>query len=144
MQVTDVVDFETYYREHAERRPTAGDPSDPGYYGDATYSTGDPDTAEMLPCPHSNSDGSANLGAMRIELGGRYVLLSDNFVHFAAKSAPREHFETGMGIRGRKWKHPDWVMNEFREWLAGLGGGAPVPDFVAAIPPDPLRKRGCS
>jgi hypothetical protein len=134
MQVTDVLDFETYFHEHAERRPVWGDPSDPRHYGDAVYDTGDPNTAKMLRCIH-NSDGRGNSWHKREDLGGEYVLLSDNFVHFSADSAPLKGFEEGMGIRGRKWKHDEWVMDAFREWLASLNDGARVTDAVDVAPP---------
>jgi hypothetical protein len=136
MQVTDVVDFRTYFQEFPGRRPQY-DGSGHWCRGDAVYSIGEKGAPEMLVCPHSNPDGTPDPGSMATDLGGKYVLISDNFVNFGAE-APYEAFTEGMAkVQGFKKSHTDEVKDAFREWLDGLETSSQESDAV--VPDRPGR-----
>ncbi|MCL1840533.1 MAG: hypothetical protein FWF75_02125 [Propionibacteriaceae bacterium] len=88
MQVMQVMDFATYFQKHPEKRPcqTGGvGPDDPCWHGDAIYTTNSPRTAVQLRSEHSYGDRE-NPATKMHDLGGRYVLLSDHFVHFGQRA----------------------------------------------------------
>jgi hypothetical protein len=107
MQVTDVLDFESYFEEYPQKRPlrdASRSASDPVWHGDAIYTGNDPATARQLtPCAHSRGDAE-DADAKRHDLGGRYVLGSDHFIYFGAEAryvALEEHLHHGRGHRSQ-------------------------------------------
>lgn len=122
MQVTDVLDFESYYVEHPEKRPVRTKlltADDPAWHGDAIYTGNDPATARQLtPCAHSNGD-EEDEHAKHHDLNGRYVLLSDHFVYFGA-DAPYIPLEEQLHHgRGHRSNHSPEACNELESWLNG-------------------------
>lgn len=122
MQVTDVLDFESYFNNHPEKRPvrtpqtTSGDPA---WHGDAIYTGNDPATARQLtPCTHSDGNNEDD-GAKRHDLNGRYVLLSDHFLYFG-KDAPYVPLEEGLHHgRGHRSNHSPETLTELESCLNG-------------------------
>ena len=122
MQVTDILDFESYYVEHPEKRPvrTGGATSaDPAWHGDAIYTGDDPLTARQLtPCEHSNGT-EEDQGSKEHDLGGRYVLASDHFIYFG-QDAPYIPLEEKLHHgRGHHSNHPPEVLAELESCLNG-------------------------
>jgi len=122
MQVTEVMDFETYYLTHPEKRPVRGADSteaDPRWHGDAIYTGNDPATAQQI-CPSAHSDGDQeNLGNKVHDLGGRYVLVSDHFVYFHV-GAPWTPLEQRLHHgRGHSITEEAETLRELEELLNG-------------------------
>lgn len=122
MQVTDVLDFESYYAEHPEKRPmrTGGFSSaDLVWHGDAIYTGNDPVTArQVTPCAHSNG-ANEDQGSKQHDLGGQYVLLSDHFIYFG-KDAPYIPLEEKLHHgRGHHSNHSPEAVAELESWLNG-------------------------
>ena len=122
MQVTDVLDFESYFEEHPEKRPIRNaltTPADPGWHGDAIYTGNDPATARQLaPCTHSAGDHEDE-GNKKHDLNGRYVLLSDHFVYFG-KDAPYVPVEEQLHhARGHRSNHSPEAVVELESLLNG-------------------------
>ena len=122
MQVTDVLDFESYFEEHPEKRPkrdALATPADPAWHGDAIYTGNDPATArQSVPCTHSDGDHEDE-GNKRIDLNGRFVLVSDHFVYFG-KDAPYVPLEKQLhhGI-GHGSNHSPEAIAELESLLNG-------------------------
>lgn len=122
MQVTDVLDFESYFEEHPEKQPVRTGhvtSNDPEWHGDAIYTGNDPATARQL-APSAHSDGdSEHQGNKEHDLGGGYVLLSDHFVYFG-KDAPYVAVEEKLhhGI-GHRINHSPEALAELESWLNG-------------------------
>ena len=122
MQVTDVLDFESYFEEYPQKRPVRtamATPADPTWHGDAIYTGNDPATARQLaPCTHSDGDREDE-GNKHHDLDGRYVLVSDHFVYFG-KDAPyvlvEEHLHHG---RGHSSNHAPEAVMELESLLNG-------------------------
>ncbi len=126
MQVTDVLDFESYFDEHPEKRPvrTGGVTSDdPAWHGDALYTGNDPATARQL-APSAHSDGdNEHLGNKERDLGGEYVLLSDHFIYFG-KDAPYVPLEERLHHgRGHRVNHSPQALAELESLLNGPWSG---------------------
>lgn len=129
MQVTDVLDFESYYREFPQKRPVRRLPAtsaDPAWHGDAIYTGNDPATARQLaPSAHSKGDDEDE-GNKWHDLGGRYVLVSDHFVYFGP-DAPYLPIEGKLHRgRGHRSNHSPEAIAELeellnREWAELLG-----------------------
>jgi hypothetical protein len=122
MHVTDVLDFESYYDEHPEKRPvrTGGvTGADPVWHGDAIYTGNDPLTArQVTPCAHSNGVEEDH-GSKKRDLGGRYVLVSDRFIYFG-QDAPYIPLEEELHhSQGHHSSHPPEVLTELESWLNG-------------------------
>lgn len=112
MQVTDVLDFESYYQEYPQKRPVRrppATPADPAWHGDAIYTGNDPATARQLaPSAHSNGEAEDEANKWH-DLGGRYVLVSDHSVYFGP-DAPYQPIEEklhhGRGIARTTARRP--------------------------------------
>ncbi len=121
MQVTDVLDFEFYFEEHPEKRPsrTGLTPADPAWHGDAIYTGNDPATARQLaPCTHSAGDDEDEVSKHH-DLSGLYVLLSDHFVYFGA-DAPYDPVEQRLHHgRGHSSNHSPETIAELEALLNG-------------------------
>ena len=121
MQVTDVLDFESYFEEHPEKRPKRNGltPADPAWHGAAIYTGNDPATARQLaPCSHSAGD-QEDEGNKHHDLNGRYVLVSDHFVYFGA-DAPYDPVERRLHHgRGHSAHHSPEVIAELEALLNG-------------------------
>lgn len=119
MQVTDVLDFESYYEEHPDKRPVRtgqATSDDPAWHGDAIYTGNDPMTARQLPSAHSEGDKEH-------DLGGRYVLVSDHFIYFG-KDAPYVPLEERLHHgRGHRINHSPEALVELESWLNGPWSG---------------------
>ncbi len=115
MQVTDVLDFESYYEAHPEKRPVragAVSSADPAWHGDAIYTGNDPATAQQLPGTHSEGDKEH-------DLGGQFVLLSDHFLYFGS-DAPYVPLEEKLHHgRGHSVNHSPEALGELEAWLNG-------------------------
>ena len=139
MQVTDVLDFESYFDKHPQKRPVrAGGVTsdDPAWHGDAIYTGNDPVTARQL-APSAHSDGDReHLGNKKRDLGGEYVLLSDHFIYFG-KDAPYVPLEERLHHgRGHRVNHSPEVLAELESWLNG-----PWSDLFNDIGDKPLSSR---
>jgi hypothetical protein len=122
MQVTDVLDFESYYREYPQKRPMRTPPAtsvDPAWHGDAIYTGNDPATARQL-APSAHSNGEAEDEADKgHDLGGRYVLVSDHFVYFGP-DAPYQPIEEKLHHgRGHRSNHSPEAIRELEALLNG-------------------------
>jgi hypothetical protein len=149
MQVTDVLDFESYFDEHPEKRPVrAGGVTsdDPRWHGDAIYTSNDPVTARQL-APSAHSDGDhEHLGNKMRDLGGEYVLLSDHFIYFG-KDAPYVPLEERLHHgRGHRVDHPPEVLAELESWLNGPWSGlfSDTRDGPPSTRRTPAAPRECS
>lgn len=122
MQVTDVLDFETYFEEYPEKRAvrtglvTCGDPA---WHGDAIYTGNLPSTSRQL-APSAHSDGEReHQDNKERDLGGRYVLVSDHFIYFG-KNAPYVPLEERLHHgRGHRVNHAPETLTELEVWLNG-------------------------
>lgn len=122
MQVTDILDFESYYAEHPEKRPVRTDSTtsaDPVWHGDAIYTGNDPRTArQVTPCAHSNGV-EEDQGSKKHDLNGKYVLASDHFIYFG-QDAPYIPLEVALHHgRGHHSNHPPEVLAGLESWLNG-------------------------
>nr|WP_300146847.1 hypothetical protein [Propionicimonas sp.] len=122
MQVTEVLDFESYFDEHPEKRPVRtgrATSEDPAWHGDAIYTGNDPATAVQL-APSAHSDGeNEHLGNKEHDLGGQYVLLSDHYLYFG-KDAPYVPLEGKLHHgRGHRSNHSPAALAELEDWLNG-------------------------
>lgn len=127
MQVTDVLDFESYFDEHPEKRPVRTGlvtSDDPRWHGDAIYTGNDPATARQL-APSAHSDGdNEHQGNKEHDLNGRYVLLSDHFLYFG-KDAPYVPLEERLHHgRGHRSNHSSETLEELESWLNGPWSGS--------------------
>lgn len=137
MQVADVLDFESYYREYPQKRPVRTPPAtsaDPVWHGDAIYTGNDPATACQLTSAHSNGDSEdeANKGQ---DLGGRYVLVSDHFVYFGPDAPYRPIEEKLHHGRGHRSNHSAQAIAELEALLNGEW---------AELLDDPERRVSCA
>lgn len=126
MQVTDVLDHESYFEEHPEKRPRRGrgvTSADAGWHGDAIYTGNDPATAhQVVPCTHSDGDRE-DANNMRHDLGGRYVLASDHFIYFGT-DAPYIPLEQQLHHgRGHTSNHSSEAIRELEALLNGSWAG---------------------
>jgi hypothetical protein len=143
MQVTDVLDFASYYAEYLQKRPSRTPPltsADPAWHGDAIYDGNDPATARQLtPCAHSRGDDEDE-GNKWHDLGGRYVLVSDRFICFGAGASYRPIEEKLHHGRGHRSHHTPETIAELEALLNGDWAellsrpGVPV---VVDVPVDP-------
>lgn len=122
MQVTDVLDFESYFEEHPEKRPRRGrgvTSADACWHGDAIYTGNDPATAhQLVPCTHSEGDCEDENNKIH-DLGGRYVLASDHFIYFGA-DAPYVPLEQQLHHgRGHSSNHSPEAIRELESLLNG-------------------------
>ncbi len=122
MQITDVLDFASYYEEYPRKRPSRS-PSltsaDPVWHGDAIYDGNDPATATQLtPCAHSKGDDEDE-GNKYHDLGGRYVLVSDHFIYFGADAPCLPIEEKLHHGRGHRSNHSPEAIAELEELLNG-------------------------
>jgi hypothetical protein len=122
MQVTDVLDFESYHREYPQKRPVRrppATPADPAWHGDAIYTGNHPATARQLtPSAHSNGDAEDAANKWH-DLGGRYVLVSDHFVYFGP-DAPYLPIEKRLHHgRGHRSNHSPQAIAELEALLNG-------------------------
>lgn len=122
MQVTDVLDFESYFHDHPEKRPVRSSPTtsdDPEWHGDAIYTGNDPATAlQLVPSTHSDADKESENNKYH-DLNGRYVLLSDHFLYFG-KDAPYVTLEEPLHHgRGHRSNHSPETLIELESWLNG-------------------------
>lgn len=146
MQVTDVLDFESYFEEYPQKRPVrtaTTTPADPRWHGDAIYTGNDPATARQLtPCTHSDGDREDE-GNKHHDLGGRYVLVSDHFVYFG-KDAPYLPIEERLHHgRGHSSNHSPEALKELESLLNGQWAElfSDQPDRPARAPG--RSSRGC-
>lgn len=86
MQVTDILDYASYYKSYPQKRPDRSDPTSWKAVGDNIYTNNDFETARQLSSMHSNNDGTQNVEQMRHDLGGKFVLLSDHFIYFGSNA----------------------------------------------------------
>ncbi|HAM43591.1 MAG TPA: hypothetical protein DCM67_01015 [Propionibacteriaceae bacterium] len=122
MQVTDVLDFRSYFEEYPEKRPVltaASSPSDPRWHGDAIYTGNDPATArQVTPCAHSRGDAE-NVQMKYHDLSGRFVLVSDHFSYFG-RDAPPVPLEARLHHgRGHRCNYPTEVLRGLEALLNG-------------------------
>jgi hypothetical protein len=122
MQVTDVLDFESYYDEYPQKRPVLRPPTtpaDPAWHGDAIYTGTDPATARQL-APSAHSCGEAEDDSTKWhDLGGCYVLVSDRFVYFGP-DAPYLPIEEKLHHgRGHRSNHSPQAVAELEALLNG-------------------------
>lgn len=122
MQVTDVLDFASYFEEHPEKRPDRSGSrtsADPAWHGDAIYTGNDSATAVQL-SPSAHSDGGKeHLANKRHDLDGQFVLLSDHFLYFG-KDAPYVPLEEKLHHgRGHRMNHAPEALAELESWLNG-------------------------
>lgn len=122
MQVTDVLDFESYFAEYPQKRPARRPPATPAdwaWHGDAIYTGNDPATARQLaPSAHYNGEAEDEGNKWR-DLGGRYVLVSDHFVYFGP-DAPYLPIEEKLHRgRGHRSNHSPEAIAELEALLNG-------------------------
>lgn len=140
MQVTDVLDFRSYFEEYPEKRPVrtaAGARNDPRWHGDAIYTGNDPATArQVTPCAHSRGRAE-DVQMKHHDLGGRFVLISDHFSYFG-KSAPLVPLEAQLHRgRGHRFNYSTEVLHELEallngRWAAHLGSDTHPPTSASS------------
>ncbi|MGV8905925.1 MAG: hypothetical protein ACOH15_04945 [Acetobacterium sp.] len=96
MHVTDILDYETYYIEHPEKRPVRTDENSCKYVGDNIYPSnnigdyeGDsPESVQLESC-HRKQNEALNRGHLANDLQGEYVLISNDFIYFGKNNPQR-------------------------------------------------------
>lgn len=147
MQVTDVLDFESYYEEYPDKRPNREGltSADPAWHGDAIYDGNDPATAHQLaPCAHSAGD-QEDEGSKHRDLKGRYVLVSDHFVYFGA-DAPYDPVEQRLHHgQGHTCNHSPEAIAELEALLGGPWAELFSDSHQRSVPPSRSARecRGC-
>lgn len=143
MQVTEVLDFESYFEDYPRKRPirtTATSAADAAWHGDAIYTGNDPATAhQVTPCAHSRGHAEDPV-AMRHDLGGRYVLVSDHFIYFGAAAQYLELESELHHGRGHRATHSAETLAEFESQLngpwRGLFEAQLQPGATSSVPSD--------
>ncbi|MEZ6036511.1 MAG: hypothetical protein R3F29_03450 [Planctomycetota bacterium] len=105
MRVARVLDFEGYWADAAaaSKRPDRAAASARLRRGDNIYRPLGDGEFEQLPSGHSQQDGSRHEGHCRRDLGGRHVLVADDFCYFGGAGPPVPielgFLKTGRGHR---------------------------------------------
>lgn len=119
MQVTDIMDFETYYKEYPRKRPNRSNKDSEKYYGDNIYTKNSPSETRQLPSEHSNKDCTPNNSRILHDHNSKYVLLSDHFIYFGEKTETVSFADDLIVGRGHKFNHKPETLSALEELLDG-------------------------
>lgn len=126
MRVTEKLDFASYWADgrFRRRRPDLAGARIRDRSGDNIYEPRPDGGFHQLPSGHSFADGRENPAMKGRDLGGRYVLVSDDFVYFGSRAPdlPADLAFLRVG-RGHRCRFPDAQVRRAVEFLRTLPRG---------------------